>query len=197
MVFLVVGLWAGATADAQVNFVPNGGFEQDKNNDGRSDGWFMHPTNAAEHVDPLVRLVTSGGAPEGDCYLDVSKRGGRGIFAPVSKLEGAALDRLEALGDVPLVFSGKIRAKDLDSGGAGCMVQIFAKTAEGRVHFAGRLGTDMVEGTMDWMPFETTFRLSDYLKPGEKIAYIEFGLEVRSNTGVASFDAISLSPAQP
>lgn len=192
---LFASLFAAASAVAAAeNLVLNGGFENDANQDGRADHWFVHPSNQQAVEGGSARRVTDPSAPEGECFLRVSKTGGDKPHVVSNLVPAPRIEALRETRDAPLRLRAKIRPAGI-SGTANAAFQIFAMKPDGTggrfvATIAPRPG---VSGGQGWKEVEARVRLGDLLQPGEILQRIEIVLSLASNTGHADFDEISLT----
>lgn len=176
----------------QENFVPNGGFELDINDDGHADYWFVHPaTQKAVEGGEVSWLQT--GAAEGVSFLRVKKTGGSESYVVSNGLLDTSNARLMAVKDKLLLLRAKVRGVGLEAA-PSVALQIFArKPEETGVHFANHVTAKPARTPGEsWVMIEARFRLSDLLLPTEELARAEIVLRVPSNAGHADFDDVTL-----
>lgn len=194
---MLLATWASAQStppEPSVNFIVNGSFEHDGNNDGAADYWFVHPGVQKAVSGGTVQWISGADAHSGKSFLRVSKSGGEQPFAASGNVRQQQIPLLIELSEKPLVLSAWMRGENL-TGGARVILHVYAKKA-GAEHerFVTNITTKPeITGTTGWTEAKTRFRLGDILLPDETLTRMEVSLSVSSNTGHADFDAVTLS----
>lgn len=177
---------------AQTNYLRNPGFESSSN--GSPDYWMTYPGAREDQTDPRIESIKEDAA-EGKSFLRMSKRGGKVPLDLVQAINASdkAAEEIVKGTDKTLIFKGKIRGEGLSGKEDGLVIQIFAKQADGKGHFVGRLIDKGTRPSTEWQTTEIRVRLSDVLPSGETLAYLDIMTQVSSNVGHVDFDDLSLT----